>query len=113
MANIMRLSGRPFPLARVNYRHLRATRNKSDCSRFRNPSRPVKPDVHRRNVQKPVDALRSHPKGSSSRGVQTLVSTSQDRAPIGQHRDSAAENERVVPAAHAKKKGATTSASSF
>ena len=61
------------------------------------------PTVHRHKFQKPVSVSRSHPKGSSSRGVQTLVSTWQDRAPIGQHRDSVAENERVVPAGHWKK----------
>src|ERR1700722_2842822 len=67
------------------------------------PPKPVKPDLHRHNFQKPVGASTSHPKGSSSRGVQTLVSTWQDGAPTGRHRDSVAGNERVVAAVHGEK----------
>ena len=64
---------------------------------------PVKSNVDRHSFRKPVSASRRLPKESWSRGVQIPVSTWQCRAPTGPHRDSAAENKRVVPAKHWEK----------
>ncbi len=71
-----------------------------DCQ----PSCSITSNLYRHNFQKPARASGRRPKGSSRRGVQTPVSTSQDRAPTGQHRDSVAGNERVVPAVHSGKR---------